>query len=1110
MGDGGDKRRRNDDIVLLPENTDELTVRATRMTLQFRPLCLHIFPTMSCNPRVPAYWFLTCAFSCIIAQAQVVKPQVTEQPPPPDPYLITTTAGGGILPTPAAAINSPIGYPNWVAASDWGNVYFASGNRVFMVDKAGTLVRIAGQEEEGFGGDGGPAVDALLDDPQSIVVDHLGNLYIGDGSFRIRRVGTDGIITTVAGTGVFGYTGDNGPAIDAQITVAYGMAVDAAGNLFFSDLANYAVREIALDGTITTVAGTGVSGYSGDNGPATSGMFSELGGVAVDASGTIYICDDPHIRRVKDGIITTFAGNGTSDNTGDGGPAINAALRAFSLAVDAAGNVFVSTGYLSIRKITVSTGIITTATKQVEEPRGIAIDASGRLLVAGGGQVSIVGAGGGITPMAGNGDGTYPGDGGPATNSELSGPAGVATDSTGNLYISDTGNQRVRKVDANGTISTLATVGGPSGLLVAPDGTVLVADTLGGRIAAIDALGQVTTRATVSSPLGLTRDTAGNLFASMPDRSEIVKIDTSGQTSIFAGNGTQGYGGDTGYATAAELSQPEGVFADSGNLYIADLQNNRVRKVDVNGVITTVAGDGSGDWLRGDHGPATNADVGDPTAITFDGQQQMFIATGALIRKVDQNGIITALAGTRGRTIDPLGDYGDAYDSRVDALPSQFAWDTAGGLYFADSGDNRIRLLIPINTRALLSATLTHSERLRPGQNGATWTITVSNTVNAGSTNGQVAVTEMLPSTLALVSMSGSGWSCSSVTCQRSDALNGGSSYPPITVTVHVDPSANYQVMNLVKVSGGGAPPMSVSSTATLWGSLSLGVAPPSAGAVTATPASPDGSYPTGTHVCLTATPASGFLFGSWTGTPLDAGNCLLIGVSSSVAANFGKNVFKLTLTASPANTGSVTTNPTAAGNIFAPGTKVCLTAKPDTGYYFLSWTGAPVDAQNCLIINSATSVKVTFAKPFTLTTTVNPLGSGKLTMKPTATRGTYIPLTKVCITTVPATGYVFSGWSGTKLDASNCIVMTSNASVTAKFARGYLLTIKVTPSGSGTVTADPLGVNHYYLARTNVCLTPAPKAHYAFKSWSGATMNGNCVAMKSNVTVTATFVKTP
>ena len=159
---------------------------------------------MTSNPRVPACWFLTFAFSCSIGQAQVVQPQVTELPPPPDPYLITTVAGGGTLPTPAAAINSPIGFPTWVAVSDWGNVYFTSGNRVFMVDKAGTLVRIAGQVVDGFAGDGGPAVDALLDGPQSIAVDHLGNLYIGDGSFRIRRVGTDGIITTIAGTGVYG------------------------------------------------------------------------------------------------------------------------------------------------------------------------------------------------------------------------------------------------------------------------------------------------------------------------------------------------------------------------------------------------------------------------------------------------------------------------------------------------------------------------------------------------------------------------------------------------------------------------------------------------------------------------------------------------------------------------------------------------------------------------------------------------------------------------------------------------------------------------------------------------------------------------------------------
>jgi hypothetical protein len=216
-------------------------------------------------------------------------------------------------------------------------------------------------------------------------------------------------------------------------------------------------------------------------------------------------------------------------------------------------------------------------------------------------------------------------------------------------------------------------------------------------------------------------------------------------------------------------------------------------------------------------------------------------------------------------------------------------------------------------------------------------------------------------------------------------------------------------------------------------------------------------------------------------------------------------------LTVTPSASGTVTANPSASGNLYAQGTKVCLTAKAKSGYYFLSWSGATLDAQNCLILTANTSVKATFAKPFALTVSVSPAASGTVTEKPAPTLGTYAPLTKVCLTPTPKAGYAFSSWSGTKLDANNCLAMTANASVTARFVKAYLLTPRVNPASAGTVTAMPASANRYYASGTNVCLTPAPKSGYTFKSWSGATLTANnCLSVKSNVTVTATFARTP
>jgi sugar lactone lactonase YvrE len=248
-------------------------------------------------------------------------------------------------------------------------------------------------------------------------VDATGTLYIADwNNNRVRRVGTDGTITTVAGSGTAGYSGDGGPATQAQLANPAGVAVDNTGTLYIIDQVNQRVRRVSTDGTITTVAGTGIPGFAGDGGLATHAQVANPGGVAVDNTGTLYITDEGNnrVRRVgTDGTITTVAGSGTAGYAGDGGPATHA---------------------------------------QLANPAGVAVASTGTLYIAdfGNQRVRRVSTDGTITTVAGTGTAGYSGDDGPATHAHLASPAGVAVASTGTLYIADFGNQRVRRVSTDG------------------------------------------------------------------------------------------------------------------------------------------------------------------------------------------------------------------------------------------------------------------------------------------------------------------------------------------------------------------------------------------------------------------------------------------------------------------------------------------------------------------------------------------------------------------------------------------------------------------------------------------------------------------------------------
>lgn len=540
-----------------------------------------------------------------------------------------------------------------------------------------------------------------LDTPLSnfvrrIVTDRAGNLYLADpDNHQVFKIDTAGVTTVAAGNGIPGFSGDGGPARDASLEVPYSLAIDRAGNLYIFDGYNHRVRRVTREGVITTFAGSGELTYSGDGGPALRAGLGWFEDMVFDSAGNLY-CADVDANRVRvirtDGTIQLFAGTGDSGRAGNGGPARQAQFNGVQgLAIDPEGRVYVSEYYNSwIRRI----------------------DTNGT-----------------ITVFAGTGDAGDAGDGGPALQAQFNRPYGMLFDAQGGLLVSDLDNHSVRRVAPSGTVTRFAGSGQfafsgdggtalaaafryPTGIALVPGGDVLVMDSGNARVRRITPGQTIRTVAGnglfrsspdgipardlfLFEPTGIAIAPNGDIYIADTNNNVIRRVRADGRAERIAGVNVRAFGPDPNAdARQSALALPSGLaFAPNGDLIIADTDNDRIRRVDASGAIRTIAGTGIR-LYGGDGGPAIAADLNQPTSAAYDSQGNLYIAdAGNLrVRRVDPNGVIRTFAGNGEEGAS--GDGGPAAAAAI-GYPLAVVVDRANNVYIAGYGTCRVRRVAP-------------------------------------------------------------------------------------------------------------------------------------------------------------------------------------------------------------------------------------------------------------------------------------------------------------------------------------------------------------------------------------------------------------------------------
>jgi hypothetical protein len=661
--------------------------------------------------------------------------------------IVTTLAGSTVGFNDGTGTNAQFNFPETISIDPLGVLYVAEegGERIRKITPAGVVTTLAGTGTVGFGN--GAGLSATFNNPHGIAVDRFRQAYVGDkDNHSIREIAdvytvpdNNGVVTTFAGSSQ-GFS--NASGISAQFYgPMMGSSIDSGGNIYVGDVYNHRIRKITRTGVVTSLAGNG-NATPFSNGTGTNATFYNPQQVGVDSTGNVYIPDfgNHRIRKVTPtGVVTTLAGNGTSAFA-DGSSGVASFAGPRGVTVDTLGNVYVAdAGNNRIRKIT-SDGVVSTlagqatagssdgtgASASFNAPFGVAVDFSGNVFVAdqGGNRIRKITPVGVVTTIAGNGGTTF--TDGTGTNATFNDPVGVAVDSTGTLYVSDLTNHRIRKITTAGVVTTLAgngtttfangtgtnaTFNQPWGVAVDPSGTVYVTDfanhlirKIGTGIVQLPLNRSVTTtiagngtttfangtgtNATFNNPIGLSLDLDGNIYVGDQVNHRIRKITPAGVVTTLAGSGTGTFADGTG--ASASFNNPCITAVDSsGHVYVADQSNHRIRKITPAGVVTTLAGQTSSGSANG---TGAAASFFFPFGVAVDSSGTVYVADSFnnLIRKITPAGVVTTLAGTTSSSwVDGVGT-----NARFSG-PFGISVDLAGNVYVGDGSNQRIRKITP-------------------------------------------------------------------------------------------------------------------------------------------------------------------------------------------------------------------------------------------------------------------------------------------------------------------------------------------------------------------------------------------------------------------------------